>query len=279
LKIAITGTAGLFGHGLQRVLSEQHEVIPLPHARLELTDRSAVFAALEEAAPDLLVHPAGIPDIDQCELHPEQCWKTNVEATRNLCDAAARFGFGVAFISTDAVFDGEKKTPYMESDPTNPPTAYGRSKVAAEDLVKRVPRHWIFRVSVLFGPGKTNFVEKGIKKLQNGEEYAVASDQKGSATYTIDAAQTILRVCQSAPAGLYHLSNSGACSRYELACEAARLARLDASKIIGRPMSTMRRSAVRLKYSVMEMAALRRAGIPLPRPWQAALKEYLSSFA
>src|SRR5438270_4236400 len=166
MKIAITGTTGLFGHGLQRVFAQQRqEVIPLPHARLELTDRAAVFKALEEAAPDLLVHPAGTPDIDQCELEPQQCWKTNVEATRNLCDAAARFGFGGAFISTDAVFEGEKKTPYVESDVTNPPAEYGRSKVAAEGLVKRLPRHWTFRVSVLFGPGKTNFVEKGFTKL------------------------------------------------------------------------------------------------------------------
>jgi dTDP-4-dehydrorhamnose reductase len=155
MKIAITGTTGLFGHGLEHVFSQQDQVVPLPHARLELIDRAAVFAALKDAAPDLLVHPAGIPDIDQCELHPQRCWQTNVEATRNLCDAAAQFKFGVAFISTDAVFDGKKTTPYMESDPTNPPTEYGRTKVAAEELVKRLRRHWIFRVSVLFVSCKT----------------------------------------------------------------------------------------------------------------------------
>jgi len=275
MRVAITGTTGLFGHGLQSVFSRHNDVLPLPHAQLELTDRKAVFGVFENEAPDLLVHPAGAPDIDFCELHPQRCWQTNVEATRNLCDAAAKFDFGLAFISTDAVFDGKKSTPYVESDPVNPPTVYGRSKVAAEELVKRLPRHWIFRVSVLFGPGKTNFVERGIRKLQQGEQYEVASDQIGSATFTIDAAETILQACQSAPAGLYHLSNSGGCSRYELACEAARLAGLDASKIKGLPMSSMRRPAERLKYSVMEMAALKRASILVPRPWQAALQEYV----
>src|SRR5437868_14919591 len=101
MKVALTGTTGLFGHGLQSVFSRQHQVIPLPHAQLDLIDRSAVFAVFENGAPDLLVHPAGIPDIDFCELHPLQCWQTNVEATRNLCAAAAKFNFGVAFISTD----------------------------------------------------------------------------------------------------------------------------------------------------------------------------------
>src|SRR5205085_9343141 len=107
------------------------------------------------------------------------------------------------------------------SDPGDPATGYGRSKGAAEKLVKPLPHHGIFRVSVLFGPGKTNFVERGIRKRRQGEQYEVASDQIGSATYTIDAAETILKVCQSAPVGIYHLSNSGACRRYDLAVEAA----------------------------------------------------------
>jgi dTDP-4-dehydrorhamnose reductase len=277
MKIGLTGPTGLFGQGLLRVLGEQHEVLSLPHAHLDLIDKKAVFESLQGAGLELLVHPAGIPDIDLCEIHPDQCWQTNVEATRNLCQAAEQFGFGLAFISTDAVFDGEKNRPYVETDEVNPPTVYGRSKVAAEELVKRLAEHWIFRVSVLFGPGKTNFVERGIKKLRQGEEYVVASDQMGSATYTIDAARTILQICQTGRSGIYHLSNAGACTRYELACEAARLAGLDSTGIKGKPMSSMQRPAVRLKYSVMEMAALNQAGVPTPRPWHAALKEYVEN--
>ncbi len=279
MKVGLTGTTGLFGHGLQRVFSRDHEVLPLPHAQLDLIEAKAVFAALQDSSLDLLVHPAGIPDIDLCELESERCWNANVEATRNLCDAAKQFNFGMAFISSDAVFDGKKDTPYIESDPVNPPTVYGKSKVAAEELVKRVEKHWIFRVSVLFGPGKTNFVERGITKLRNGEEYVVASDQIGSATYTLDAARVIMQVCQTAPSGIYHLSNSEPCSRYELACEAARLAGLECSGVVGVPMDAMRRVAPRLKYSVMEMAALKQTSLRLPRSWQAALKEYVATLA
>src|SRR5437879_6183085 len=276
MRIAITGTTGLFGRGLLEVSKLQHSVLPLPHAELDLTDRAAVFAMLGREKFDLLIHPAGIPDIDLCQLEPKKCWDANVEATRNLCDAAEQMGFGLAFISTDAVFDGKKTTPYIESDPVDPPTVYGQSKVAAEKLVAALPKHWIFRVSVLFGPGKTNFVERGLRSLRNGEKYMVASDQVGSATYTLDAASTILQVCQHGPIGLYHLSNAGACSRYELAVEAAKLAGLDSSLVVGVPLDKMKRPAPRLKYSVMELAALRSANIALPRPWQTALREYIA---
>jgi dTDP-4-dehydrorhamnose reductase len=275
MRIAITGTTGLFGRSLLDVARSQHSVLPLPHAELNLTDRAAVFAKLSQEKFDLLIHPAGIPDIDLCQLEPKKCWDANVEATRNLCDAAAQMDFSLAFISTDAVFDGKKTTPYLESDPVDPPTVYGQSKVAAEKLVADVSKHWIFRVSVLFGPGKTNFVERGLRSLQKGEKYEVASDQVGSATYTLDAASTILQVCQQGPIGLYHLSNAGACSRYELAVEAAKLAGLDSSLVVGVPLEQMKRPAPRLKYSVMEMAALRSANIAVPRPWQTALREYI----
>lgn len=277
MRIAITGTTGLFGRGLVQALREKHEVLAIPHTELDLTDSPAVSARLSEEHFDLLIHPAGIPDIDLCELEPQKCHEVNVAATRNLCELARAMDFGVAFISTDAVFDGTKTSPYLETDATNPPTVYGRCKLEAEKLVAGVPRHWIFRVSVLFGPGKTNFVERCIRNLQKGEPYVCASDQWGSATYTLDAARTLIQVCETAPIGLYHLSNSGPCSRYELALQAARFAELDPSLVVGQPLAELRRPAPRLKYSVMEMAALKRAQIPAPRPWQEALREYVDS--
>lgn len=279
MRIGITGTTGLFGYGLlQTVEKKSHEAVPLPHAQLEITDALAVERTLRDAALDLLIHPAGIPDIDLCETDHEKCRRANVEGTRNLCAAAGKFGFGLAFISTDAVFDGKKTSPYTESDATRPISYYGESKVAAERIAQSLSKYWIFRVSVLFGPGKTNFVEKTINQLRKGEKYVVAADQMGSATYTLDAAEKILEVASAAPSGVYHLSNQGACSRYELAIETARIAGLDESNVLGHPMNEMRRPGPRLKYSVMEMDALAKAGIAPPRDWKKALAEYLNSY-
>jgi dTDP-4-dehydrorhamnose reductase len=275
MKVAITGAAGLFGSGLVQVFSTRHTVCPLTRTEADITKPGEVHAALTTVRPDIIIHSAAIPDLDLCEAEPAKAHLANVEGTRHVVQSGGELGAGVAYISTDAVFDGHKRTPYTESDPANPPTVYGRTKLLGEQIVQALPNHWIFRVSVLFGPGKTNFIEKSLRKLAAGDEYTVAADQEGSATYTLDAAWKILEVVEARCHGLFHLSNQGACSRFELARHAALLAGLDPSKVIGKSMDQMGRRAPRLKYSVMAMDALKGAGFALPRPWQEALADYI----
>jgi dTDP-4-dehydrorhamnose reductase len=277
MKIAITGANGLFGLGLVRVCSGAHAVYPLTRAEADLTQVKEVRAVLHKIQPQVIIHPAGIPDLDTCETEPAKAFLVNVHGTRHVVDLARELGAAVAYISTDAVFDGSKRTPYLESDPTIPLTVYGRTKLRAEQIVRALPNHWIFRVSVLFGPGKTNFIEKGLRRIAAGGSYTVAADQFASATYTLDAAGKILEVVEAARYGLYHLSNSGACSRLDLARRAAEIAGLDPDKVVGVPSEQMSRPALRLKYAVMEMDALRRAGFSLPRPWPEALEDYVQA--
>lgn len=279
MKIAITGAAGLFGHGLVEVAAARHEVFPLTRAEADITRADEVGAALDRIRPEVVIHPAAIPDLDVSEAEPARAFLVNVHGTRHIVEWAREFGAGVVYISTDAVFDGTKSTPYLESDPANPLTIYGRTKLRAERLVQGLVKHWVFRVSVLFGPGKTNFVEKGLRRIGAGEDYVVASDQLGSATYTLDAARKILEVVEARRYGLYHLSNQGACSRHELARRAAELAGLDARRVVGKRSEEMNRRAARLKYSVMEMAALTKAGFAPPRSWPEALAEYVAALA
>jgi dTDP-4-dehydrorhamnose reductase len=275
MRVAITGAAGLFGHGLTQVFSRRHEVFPLTRAEADITKAESVRAALARITPEVVVHSAAIPDLDICEADPAQAFLVNYHGTRNIVEAARELGASVVYISTDAVFDGKKQTPYTESDPTVPPTVYGRTKLRGEQVVQTLPAHWIFRVSVLFGLGKANFVEKGLRKIAAGGSYRVAADQVGSATYTVDAAAKIMEVVEARRCGLYHLSNWGACSRFELAVKAAELAGLDSTRVIGKPDSEMDRRTPRLKYAVMAMTALQAAGFTPPRPWQEALAEYI----
>lgn len=275
MKVAITGARGLFGQALVQVYSSRHTVFPLTRAEADITEPDQLRAVLAKFTPDVIVHPAGIPDLDICEAEPAKAFAVNYHGTRNVVEAARELGAGVAYISTDAVFDGEKRTPYLETDPTVPPTVYGRTKVRGERVTQSLPAHWIFRVSVLFGPGKTNFVEKGLRRLTAGEHYEVAADQVGSATYTLHAAAKIMEVIEARKYGLYHLGNQGACSRLELAQRAAEVAGLNPSAVIGKPLDQMGRRAARLKYAVMEMTALKREGFALPPSWQDALGEYV----
>jgi dTDP-4-dehydrorhamnose reductase len=275
MKVAITGANGLLGNGLVRVFGERHTILPLTHEGCDITDFAKVRALFAEAKVDAVVHAAAIPDLDICEADPARAYRVNVQGTRNVVEAAREASATVAYISSDSVFDGEKRTPYTEQDNTNPPTVYGRTKLQAEEAVRTLPGNYIFRIPVLFGPGKENFISKGLRKLANGEEYVVASDQMGGALYTLDAARKIMEVMEAGRAGTYHLTNTGACDRLELARQAAALAGLDTKRIVGKPSAEMGRCAKRLKYAVMEMRALQDAGFALPRPWQEALAEYV----
>ena len=228
--------------------------------------------------PDVVIHTAALPDIDYCETHPEETQKVNVEGTRNVMRGSEQIGAGLVHISTDAVFDGTKGAPYVEGDATNPISVYGRSKLAAEQVVTEYERHWIFRVSVLFGPGKENFVTKAIDQVRAGLVHKVASDQLGSATYTLDAGEKILELVDAKAYGLYHLCNSGPCTRMDLAKQAVVDAGLDPELVQGIPTASMSRPGPRVKYAVMEMAALRNRGFAPPRPWQEALREYVKTY-
>jgi dTDP-4-dehydrorhamnose reductase len=279
MKIAITGAAGLFGHALVTAFSSRHAVFPLTRADADITDAESVRAVLERIRPEVVVHPAGIPDLDIADADPARAYLVNVLGTRHVVESAHAVGAEVVYISTDAVFDGKKTTPYVESDLPSPITVYGRTKLGGEAIVQTQPMYWIFRVPVLFGPGKTNFVEKGLRKVAAGEPYLVAADQKGCAIYTLDAAYKIMEVVDARRYGLYHLANQRACTRYELAQRAAQLAGLDPGKVVGVPADQMGRRAPRLKYAVMEMAALKAAGFSLPRPWQEALADYIRTLS
>jgi len=275
MRVAITGAAGLFGQGLVAAFSTRHEVFPLTRAEADIIDAESIRAALAGIRPDIIVHPAGIPDIDLCEADPAKAFRVNYQGTCNVASAARSLGAALVHISTDAVFDGTKVTPYLETDPTGPITVYGRTKLQAEHAVITLERYWIFRVPVLFGPAKINFVEKALRRVAAGEVYKAASDQLGCASHTVDAALKIMEVAERGPYGLYHLANQGECTRFELARSAVTSAGLDPAKVIGVPDALMQRRAPRLKYAVMEMAALRRAGFAPPRPWQEALAEYV----
>jgi len=279
MKVAITGAAGLFGQALVAAFPSRHAVFPLTRADADITDAESVRAALERIRPEVVVHPAGIPDLDIADADPARAYLVNVDGTRHVVESAHAVRAEVVYISTDAVFDGKKTTPYVESDLPFPITVYGRTKLGGETVVQTQPKYWIFRVSVLFGPGKTNFVEKGLRKVVAGEQYVVAGDQEGCATYTLDAAYKIMEVVEARRYGLYHLANQGACTRYELARRAAELAGLDPGKVVSVPADQMGRRAPRLKYAVMEMAALKAAGFSLPRPWQEALADYIRTLS
>lgn len=278
MKVAITGAAGLFGHALMKVFGERHAVAGMTRQEADIACEDQVESAMAAIRPDVVVHAAAIPNPDTCEAEPARAYAVNIHGTRFIAAAAARVGARVAYISTDAVFDGNKTSPYSETDATAPATVYGRTKLHSERIVQAARESWIFRVSVLFGTGKENFVEKGLRRMAAGETYVVASDQLGNATSTLDAAEKIRDVVEARRYGLFHVANAGSCTRLELARRAAKLAGLDPAGVIGKPLAEMGRPAKRLPYSVLACNALEQNGFGPLRPWTEALRDYIAAY-
>lgn len=279
MKVAVTGSSGLLGSALAEMFSKRHEVLRISRAQADVSRAEQVQAVLAGFGPEIVIHSAAVRDPDRCELEPELATAVNVEGTRNVVRAASAVGAAVAYISTDAVFDGKKTVPYTEDDAPAPLSFYGRTKLLGEGLVRAMERHWIFRMPVMFGPGPNSSLGAGLRALREGRGFTAVSDQVGCAAHTEDAARKILEVLEARAYGLFHLSNQGAVSRLELAQRAAELAGLDPARVIGKTMEEMQRPGPRPKYLVMEMAALRKRGFSLPRPWQEALAEYVAGLS
>jgi dTDP-4-dehydrorhamnose reductase len=233
----------------------------LSRAELDVTDAAAVREAV--AGAELVINCAAFTDVDGAEADEEVALRVNRDGARNVAEAAAR----IIYISTDYVFDGSKREPYMESDPPAPLSAYGRSKLEGERAtVAANPRHFVVRSSWLFGAGGHNFVET---MLGLAPEVRVVNDQVGCPTFTGHLAEALVRLGGSEDYGVHHMAATGACSWFEFAREIFARAGVEARV---EPCTTAEfpRPAPRPAYSVLGSAR----GHRLPA-WQDGLDAYL----
>jgi dTDP-4-dehydrorhamnose reductase len=277
MKILITGASGMLGGDFTVAARELgHEVIALSRSDLDLTDQSAVETLVEEHAPATVVNCAAWTDVDGAETHEEEATEVNASGAGYLGAAAAAIGASICQISTDYVFDGAKETPYVESDPTSPIQAYGRSKLAGEETVRAAnPNHFIVRTSWLFGVAnqKPNFVETMLEVGSTGVPVKVVHDQVGSPTFTGHLAAGLARLIETDSYGIHHMAGTGECSWYEFADEIFRQAQMEVDLI---PIDTAAfpRPARRPANSVL--VSEWETPIMLPE-WKTGLAEYLQS--
>ncbi len=253
-----------------------HEVIAPSRSGLDLTDQSAIEAMVKEHAPATVVNCAAWTDVDGAETHEEEATEVNASGAGYLGAAAAAIGASICQISTDYVFDGAKETPYVESDPTSPIQAYGRSKLAGEETVRAAnPNHFIVRTSWLFGVAnqRPNFVETMLEVGSTGVPVKVVHDQVGSPTFTGHLAAGLARLIETDSYGIHHMAGTGECSWYEFAEEIFRQAQMEVDLI---PIDTAAfpRPARRPANSVL--VSEWETPIMLPE-WKIGLAEYLQS--
>lgn len=275
MKVLITGADGQLGHDLVSNLSNHHQAIGLNRKQLDVTDIARVSEVVQTIRPDVVIHAAACTHVDQAEQDPDIAYLINTYGTRNVTAAAQQMGAKMIYISTDYVFDGHSNIPYQEYDRVNPLNVYGKSKLAGEEMVKTLSdRYFIVRTSWLFGKHRNNFVKTMLKLAEDQKEVSVVDDQLGSPTYSWDLACFLADLSESDKFGIYHASNSGACSWYEFAKAIFAEAGLETNVI---PISTAQiaRPARRPAFSVLGHTAIRLNGFSDFRHWKDSVKSFI----
>jgi dTDP-4-dehydrorhamnose reductase len=250
---------------------------------INVSDYKTSESIIESIDPDLVINTAAFHDVDLCEDEAPSALEVNVMGVRNLAIICKKMNIPLMHFSTDYIFDGEKKEPYVEDDCARPLSLYGISKLAGEQIMRyMLDKYYIIRLSGLYGhagsvgKGNTNFVEQMIKMSRKEKEIKVVDDQVLTPTSTVDVAEKLFELIQTGKYGIYHMTNTGSCSWYEFACEIIRLMRLPA-KILPTTTGEFGAKARRPKYSVLDNLNLRKIGLDDLRNWKEALKDYIES--
>ncbi|MBD9733180.1 dTDP-4-dehydrorhamnose reductase [Streptomyces sp. H28] len=278
----VTGAAGMLGRDVVDALTRRGEqVTGLGRAALDITSADAVDRALAAHRPSLVVNCAAYTAVDDAETDEATATRINGDGPRLLARACAAHGARLIHVSTDYVFSGDaRSTPYPEDHPTGPRTAYGRSKLAGEQAVlEELPgASAVVRTAWLYGVHGTNFVRTMIGLEAGRPTVDVVDDQRGQPTWSADVAE---RIADLGPRvgdgthGVFHATNSGEATWYELAREVFRLIGADPARVRPTTGAAFPRPAPRPAYSALAHGRWQDIGLPEPRDWRSALHEAL----
>ncbi|OPY77104.1 MAG: dTDP-4-dehydrorhamnose reductase [Syntrophorhabdus sp. PtaU1.Bin058] len=275
MKVLLTGNKGLLGTGITPFLKDRFDVVGLDIDEWDITDRESGEAIIARERPDALINCAAMTDVDGCEDRKELAEKVNSGGAAILAGICNRYNVKLIHISTDYVFDGTKGLPYNEEDAPNPLSFYGKTKLWGEQhVLAKAPLSIIIRGQWLYGDGGEHFISKVVKAAGERGSIQVVDDQRGSPTYAKDIAGPLAVLIEKGEPGIYHVSNSGSCTWYELAREVFSVLRMDV-QVAPISSQTLNRKAVRPAYSVFDTKKVRDATGIVMRSWQEALREYL----
>jgi dTDP-4-dehydrorhamnose reductase len=259
IKTLIIGASGMLGKDLSTFFPD---AVKLTHSELDITNEARVYSTIEEIQPDIVINAAAYTNVDGCEDNQELAFNVNGKALEYIAKSCSIAGATLVHYSTDYVFDGSRNE-YVESDTTNPINVYGESKLLGEkNIIENMTDYRIIRTSWLFGLHGKNFVETMIRLSSEMQTVKVVNDQFGKPTFTLDLARKTPELIKLPP-GIYHITNEGSCSWYELA-------RATIENVVPCSTDEFPRKAKRPKYSI-----LRNTKTSPMRPWKEALHEYL----
>jgi dTDP-4-dehydrorhamnose reductase len=220
MRALVTGSGGQLGREFARRFAEDGtEHMALSRQELDITDLLKVREVIKEYKPDFVFNCAAYNAVDKAEEDWRSAFLVNGIGAKNLLRASEENGSTLVHYSSDYVFDGAKEAPYTIADRTNPVNSYGQSKLLGEDCISRsgCSRYYLIRVSWVFGEGENSFVRKLLGWMKSSRSLRIVDDQVSSPAYTSDLVRGTLDLIKTGNHGLYHMSNSGQCSRYEWA--------------------------------------------------------------
>ena len=279
MRVLLTGGSGQLGTEIRARWAGDTIWAPA-HADLDILDAAALARAVDTHGADLLVNCAAFHNVDACESQPAEAFAANAIAVDAMASACRQRDIAFVSISTDYVFDGAKKTPYVEEDAAHPLSVYGVSKFAGELLVLRADaKAYVVRTCGVYGAAasksKGTFIDRVIKQAQSGETTRAVNDVVASPTFAGHLAEAMRSLVATGEYGLYHACNVGAITWYDYAKKALELAGL-AGEVEPISASAWKMAARRPSYSALANRKLGALGIAMP-PWQEGVAAYLKS--
>jgi len=279
--ILVVGAKGMLGTDLMEVLHSStpgDEVAGWDIEEIDVEKEEGTVAKIEKLRPEIVVHIAAYTDVDGCESNKEKAFAVNGEGTKHVALAASKCHAKMVYLSTDYVFDGDKREPYSESDSPHPLNVYGESKLKGEQYVQTLVKDFlIIRTQWLYGPFGKNFVSSILQQARGQSALCIVDDQTGSPTYTADLAKAISKLIQFDARGIFHVANSGVCTWYTFGQTILKFLGINRVKVIPISSGELGRPAVRPFYSVLGCQKLKEETGLTMRPWSEALKDYLKT--
>jgi dTDP-4-dehydrorhamnose reductase len=276
VNVFLLGCRGMLGTDLAATAPAGTRVTGVGIEDLDITDPAAVTRAFDDVRPDWVINATAYTAVDRAETERALAFAVNGDAVAGLVRECEARGAGIVHYGTDYVFDGNGTRPWREDDATAPLNAYGESKLAGERAVLAGgARHLMLRTQWLYGVHGKSFPRTMWERATAGQATRVVSDQHGSPTYTVDLARATWALLGSGRRGLFHATNAGEATWYDVAARvfaAAGRAELLSPCATSDYPTPARRPA----YSVLDGARLREAGIVM-RPWTEALDEFLGA--